>query len=48
MVIVNDMTNQAARHLQYETEFLSTVDSNLQAARGSLLVGTIWKTTRQD
>jgi len=48
MVIVNDMTNQAARHLQYETEFLSTVDSNLQAARGSLLVGTVWKTTRQD
>ena len=42
------MSNQAARHLQYETEFLSTVDSNLQAARGNLLVGSIWKTARQD
>ena len=41
------MTSQADRHLQNETEFLSTVDSALQRARGNLLVGSIWKTTRQ-
>lgn len=42
------MSSDAARHLQYETEFLSAVDSRLQSARGRVLVGSIWKTTRHD
>jgi len=42
------MTVDAAKALQYETEFLSGVDANLEGAKGKLLRGSIWQRARHD
>ncbi len=42
------MNEQASRHLQRETAFLSGCDANLAAAKGKLLRGTLWQRTAHD
>lgn len=42
------MKTDAAKALQHETDFLSGVEANLEAAKGKQLRGTIWKLTRDD
>lgn len=39
---------EAAKALQYETDFLSGVDANLEMAKGRDLRGTIWQRSTQD
>jgi len=42
------MTIDADKAFQYETDFLSGVEANLEAAKGKQLRGTMWTMTRDD
>ena len=42
------MTPEAAKALQYETDFLSGVDANLELAKGRDLRGSIWQRSQFD
>ncbi len=42
------MTTNAAKALQYETEFLSGVGTNFEAAKGRQFRGTIWQWSQHD
>ena len=42
------MTTTAAKALQYETEFLSGVGANFEAAKGRQFRGTIWQWSQHD
>ena len=42
------MTISASKALQYESEFLSGVGANLEAAKGTLLRGSTWQQSQHD
>jgi hypothetical protein len=42
------MTTNAAKSLQYETEFLSGVEANFEAAKGRQFRGSIWQRSQHD
>ncbi len=42
------MNTDAAKAFQHETDFLAGVESNLEAAKGKQLRGSIWQVTRDD
>ena len=42
------MTISASKALQYESEFLSAVGTNLEGAKGTLLRGSTWQQSRHD
>ena len=42
------MTNNAAKALEHETDFLSGVEANFEAAKGKQFRGSTWQSSRDD
>lgn len=48
LILKSEMMTDAAKAFQYETEFLSAVEANFEAAKGKQFRGSIWESSRAD